>query len=229
MAKQVSNGIQLLCYHMLIFVKTSYQFYQRKIKLQPGQLNTKLSNSILTGKTKGFFQPLKKGKLRWLHMICRSILVNIYSNYLKFWYHSQQIHQLLVLKTWSYIKNYDQHCFLCIEINILLEDLISYLKTKPNIKNKKHSVWFRDTYVAALHIPCLHWQCGSSVSHLMRIFAWHNAITFLCRQERWSPIYCILTSSLHAHQSVSSGLLNWNYKLLGDRPVPSEAQGLEGC
>jgi len=30
MAKKVSNGIQLLCYSILIFVKTSHQFYQRK-------------------------------------------------------------------------------------------------------------------------------------------------------------------------------------------------------
>lgn len=103
------------------------------------------------------------------------------------------MYQLLVLKTWLYIKNYDQYCFLCREINILLKDLNSYLKTKPNIKNKKHSVWFWDTYVAALHIPCLHWQCGSSVSHLMRIFAWHNAFNFLMQARE------MITSLLYSY------------------------------
>lgn len=68
-----------------------------------------------------------------------------------------------------------------------------------------------------------------AVSHLMRIFAWHRAFTSACRQERRSPIYCILTSSLPAHQAARPGPPSSNCRLLGGRPAQSEAQGLGGC
>lgn len=64
-----------------------------------------------------------------------AVLVDIYSNYLKFSCHSQQRLSAGSYKNLTYIKNCDQYCFLCIEINILLKDLNSYLKAKPNIKN----------------------------------------------------------------------------------------------